>query len=341
MTTSVHATTPDTASQNVRFSARTLLCALALAASSAVADDPENFWKGPAGGDWNTPANWNVGVPADTRSAIFYNAATVTVSTAATMKRFDSSRSLADDILIQGNGSVTGVDGSLSRNNGTGRVIWDVDFHGNGTALDDGQTVLGHNVFKRNVEMYGNALAVETNRNLVGSMTFDGATVHTDDAIYAHKGSSLVITGDSQVVAKRFSIKENATVDFASGSILLTAQGNSLAPNPIYEISNRQLLAANGGTRLETLVRDGAAFDPFTYDRSAWTLNGGTLIATNHDNNASGGIMATNANFRHVISGSGTIAVYQLHMRNAESGFMRLDGPDLYFRRLIARENDL
>ncbi len=335
MTTTAHAMTPDTASSKVRFNAL-VLSSVALVATCAVGAEPEQFWKGPVGGAWETSANWNAGVPSDTQSAVFYNAATVTVSSAATMRRFDVSKSNAGDVLVQGAGSVTGIDATVSRNRGTGSVVLDVDFQGNATTLGDGQTVTGRNVFKRNVEMYGNALAVVTNENLVGVMTFDGATVHTDAAIYAHKGSTLAIKGDSSVTAQRFSVKEDATVDFASGSILLTATGE----NKIFEVSNRQLLAANAGTRLETLACDGAAFDPFTSDSSAWMLHGGTLIATNADDNASGGLLAQKADFTHVVTGMGTIAVRQVYMKGAGQGGLRLDGPDLYTRRIGAGDDD-
>ena len=310
-------------------------CAFALVATCATAE-VEQYWKGPEGGAWDLVDNWTAGVPSETRSAVFYNAATVTVSSASTMKRMDVSRSVDGDVLVQGSGSVTGKDASLSLQKGTGRIIYDVDFYGNSTTLAAGQTVKGRNVFKRKVEMHGNALAVETNGYDIGTMTFDGATVNTTDAIYAHPWSTLEIKGDSHVTAKRFSIKDHATVDFTGGSILMTGTKE----RKDFEISNRQLLAANAGTRLESLACDRAAFDPFAGNTSAWTLGGGTLVATNADDNASGGITATNANFRHVIDGAGTIAVYQVYMKRIGTGSLRLGGPDLYLHRFGVGEND-
>src|SRR5256885_15046185 len=71
-------------------------------------------WINPAGGDWNTAANWNTGqAPGPADKAMLALAVTVTLDSSATVSNLDLSNG-----ALSGNGTVT-VSGTLNWTGGT------------------------------------------------------------------------------------------------------------------------------------------------------------------------------------------------------------------------------
>ena len=320
----------------------------AVAALPSLADN-YTYWNGSSDSNWNTPANWEKGVPDEITFAQFgypYETPyTITVDGIAKVFGFYVSGSRTADLTFTGTGSFETYRNSdiVLPNGGPCHLTFDVSVT---NASSSAQTILGNNTFKKDLYIgsgydfnIGNSggnpgtVLLEDNANL----TALGLSIYADSSLTMTGSSALNLMGDSTLKVYKnksaLSISDNAVLngkymkvyDGASATISDNAQVNLTRDLTVFP-GGSLAVAGNPTINLRKLT---LPFSPESGVSDEWTMNGGTFCATN-SNDYRLELPYTNA--VKTLSGTGTFHMCRFYISNASNLTVRLNGPDAYLR---------
>ena len=322
-----------------------------------MADDNYTYWNGSSDSNWNTPANWEKGVPDEITFAQFgypYETPyTITVDGIAKVLGFYVSGSRTADLTFTGIGSFETYRNSeiVVPNGGPCHLTFDVSVT---NASSSAQTILGNNTFKKDLyigsgyDFYiGNsggspgAVVLEDNANL----TALGLSIYADSSLTMTDSSALNLMDTSTLKVYKnksaLSISDAAVIngyhmkvyDGASATISDNAQVN-LSRDLTVNQGGSLVVSGNPTINLRKLTL------PFSQEPGVsdeWTINGGTFCATN-DSNYQLYLPYTNA--VKTLSGTGTFHLYRFYISNASNLTVRLNGPDAYVKALTGGKDN-
>lgn len=325
---------------------------LALAALSAKAADPTySYWNGNYGDNWNTPENWNSGLPSEECYAQFgspYETPyTIAVNDLVKAYAFYVSGSRTAGLTFTGTGAIETYRTSefINPNGGSCLLTFDVAVT-NASGSDQG--VVGNSIFKKDLFIgtdhslnIGNSSATPASVALTdnANLTSVSLNIYKDASLVASNTAALNLTGDSYLkVYKQNSflgLYDDVTVN---GKYLTVYSGASavIADNAKVDLSRDLTVQRSGSLTVsgDPVINCRRLTLPFSTEDGVddeWTMNGGMFCATN-SNEYYLSLYHTNA--VKTLSGKGTFHLYRFYTSHASNLVIRLNGPNAYLRQL-------
>ena len=324
-----------------------LFCAFLAVSALPLMASEYTYWNGSVDSNWNTPGNWNQGLPSDAVYAQFgspYDTPlTLTIDGLTKVYAFYVSGSRTADLTFMGAGAFETYRAAeiVDVNGGSCHLTFNVDVT---NATSSAQTILGHNTFLKSLYIGPDKeFNIGNSAGKVASVSFEGTADMTARSLYIYDNSSLQVSDssvlnlmdDSYLKVYRsnsvLSLSDNAVLN---GKYLTVYSGASATISNNVQVNlSRDLTVNQGGSLVVSgnptinLRKLTLPFSPEPGVSDEWAMNGGTFCATN-DSNYQLYLPYTNA--VKTLSGTGTFHLWRFYISNASNLTVRLNGPDAY-----------
>ena len=262
-------------------------------------------WTGGASGIWGSgyPDNWSGGYPTSTAYATFgepkTEPITVQVDEAVDAYGVVSAAGRTAAINFTGSGTFNNYRGSLVEvKGGYSLTDWDIN-----VVCKVQTSVNGTNCFHKALDSSG----------------FYSLTLNSN--------SKSTFCDSAQVSGQHVIVQTGAALEFLDSSRMTLTKDLNVYPGGSFKIADNAVLVPRGLSL------------PFSKEPGVsdeWTMGGGKidLSASGGFNSAGKSLNFPYTNATKIVSGTGTIQMYNLDFSSASNTTLRLDGPDLYVRKV-------